>query len=45
MPVTFLELVKQASKVDVAGENTEAELRLFVTLWKDSVRVEAASFF
>lgn len=45
MPVGFLELVKQTAKVDIAGENSEAELRVFITLWKDSVRVEAASFF
>lgn len=44
MPVAFLELVKQTAKVDVV-EKTEAELRVFVALWKGSVRAEAASFF
>lgn len=45
MPVAFLELVKQTAEVDVAGENSETELRVFVALWKEGVRVEAASLF
>lgn len=44
MPVAFLGLVKQ-TEVDVAGEDSEAELSVFVTLWKGGVRVEAASLF
>lgn len=43
--VAFPELVKQAAKVEVAGENSEAEFRVFVANWKDSMRVQAALFF
>lgn len=43
--VAFLELVKQAVKVEVAGEISEADLRLLVVNQKDSRRVQAALFF